>query len=83
MADLPERLAPIKACSAVVRLLFDGMTLRLYEVGGMKSYAAVSGKLGADFSLKAQQSRGLVSSLPVNTGSTRPSSGRQAGGRKT
>ncbi len=56
MADLPERLAPIKACSAVVRLAFDGLTLRLYTPdGGMKTYAAASGKLGAVFTLKVQQ----------------------------
>ena len=59
MVDLPERLAPIKACSAVVRLAFDGLTLRLYTQAGMKTYAAASGKLGPDFSLKAQQSRNL------------------------
>jgi hypothetical protein len=59
MADIPERSAPFPACSATVRLAFDGMTFRLYTASGMRIYVAVSGKLGADFSLKAQQSRGL------------------------
>ena len=59
MADLPERLAPIKACSAVVRLAYDGLTLLLYTPAGMKTYAAASGKLGAVFTLKAQQDRSL------------------------
>ena len=59
MATIPERSAPFPACSAIVRLAFDGLTLRLYTASGMKTYTAVSGKLGADFSLKAQQQQGL------------------------
>ncbi len=59
MADLPERLAPIQACSALVRLAYDGRTLRLYTAAGMKTYLAASGKLGSNFSLKAQQDRSL------------------------
>ena len=59
MADIPERAAPVPACSAVVRLAFDGLTLRLYTAAGMITYVATSGKLGADFSVKAQQTRNL------------------------
>ena len=56
---LPERLAPFPACSAIVRLRFDGRMLSLYSPTGMKTYTAASGKRGPDFSFQAQRDRGL------------------------